>query len=51
VYEISSAVTAAFWPLLAMVELVALLGAVLICAVLAVVGLALQLRRRHIKPL
>ncbi len=39
--------TAAFWPLLAMVELVALLVAVLICVALGVAGLTLQLRRRR----
>jgi hypothetical protein len=39
---------AAFWPLLAMVELVALLAAVLICVALGVAGLAVQLRRRRL---
>lgn len=40
-------IDAAFWPLLAMVELAALFVAVLVCAVLAMAGLAVQLRRRR----
>jgi hypothetical protein len=41
---------AAFWPLLAMVELAALLAAVLVCFALGIAGLALQLRRRRAQP-
>ena len=39
--------TGAFWPLLAMVEVIALLAAVVLCVVLGIAGLAVQLRRRH----
>jgi hypothetical protein len=43
-------VTGAFWPLLAMAELVALLAAVLLCVVLGIAGLAVQLRRHRAEP-
>jgi hypothetical protein len=39
--------TAAFWPLLAMVELAALLIAVLVCVALAIAGVAVQVLRRR----